>query len=533
MIGIMGLILLPMPCSRPIVAEPIPLDGLHGTLILVGGGDVPDSVASLLKERLHDYPIVILAEASEDPEASAKSAIAWLAEHGIVNAVSINPALPRSERLQATLKALEQCGGVWIAGGQQTLLANAFSESPVEQALQNLLKRRGVVAGTSAGAAIMSKVMIASGEQEPEITLGWDLLPGAVIDQHFTERHRLARLQNAINAHPSCFGLGIDEATAVIVKERTIRVVGQGSASIVLAQTSHRDENVMRLSSGDRADLVQLRRAARQRSSGIDPGEPTHGTPEVRSGSLMIVGGGSIPTEIVDRFISLAGGHTARIVVLPTGGPQADTDLEVPGFLKANRVESIVVLDQRGSEIATEEFRSALQTATAVWFGGGRQWNFVDAYEDTEAIELFRDVLRRGGVIGGSSAGATIQGEFLVRGHPLGNTVMMAEGYERGFAFLPGVAIDQHFTQRSRQADLLTVVQRHPKLLGIGIDEGTALVVTGSRAEVTGLHAVHFVSVRNLSSLLPGQSLRENTEDAAKLYKSVDSGESIDLKSLR
>jgi cyanophycinase len=247
----------------------------------------------------------------------------------------------------------------------------------------------------------------------------------------------------------------------------------------------------------------------------------------------MIVGGGTMPPEIVERFLTLAGGRKAKIVVLPTGVPRSETSREVPRFLNADRVESIVVLEQRGAEVATEEFRTAIQGATGVWFGGGRQWNFVDAYEETPAVELFRDVLRRGGVIGGSSAGATIQGEFLVRGHPMGNTVMMAEGYERGFGFLPGVAIDQHFTQRSRQRDLLTVIQRHPKLLGIGIDEGTAIVVTGSVAEVIGLHAVHFVSARNLNALSAGQSVPSNCEEAAKFYKSIVSGESLDLTTLQ
>ena len=79
---------------------------------------------------------------------------------------------------------------------------------------------------------------------------------------------------------------------------------------------------------------------------------------------------------------------------------------------------------------------------------GGRQWRLVDAYLDTEAEKIFHQVLDRGGVIGGSSAGATIQAGYLLRGSPLGNTEVMAEGYERGFGFLPGVAIDQHFSQR-------------------------------------------------------------------------------------
>src|SRR5690606_7663818 len=112
-------------------------------------------------------------------------------------------------------------------------------------------------------------------------------------------------------------------------------------------------------------------------------------------------------------------------------------------------VESVGVLHGRHpEEIETPEQLAMLDEATGIWFGGGRQWRFVDAYEGTAIVDRFCDVLRRGGVIGGSSAGATIQGDYLVRGNPLGNTDMMADGYERGFAFLPGVAIDQHFAQR-------------------------------------------------------------------------------------
>ena len=239
-----------------------------------------------------------------------------------------------------------------------------------------------------------------------------------------------------------------------------------------------------------------------------------------------------MPKDVVDRFIELAGGRDARIVVLPTAVPRGDTTDEVPGFLKRADVANITVLTQRYGEVETDAFQSAVKSATGVWFGGGRQWNFVDAYEGTTAVEAFHDVLRRGGVIGGSSAGATIQGEFLVRGHPLGNTVMMAEGYERGFAFLPGVAIDQHFAQRGRQPDLLPVVKGHPKLLGIGIDEGTAVVVTGSKAEVIGQHSAHFVSAQHLKSLPPETSLPMDVSSAAALYTTVNTGDSIELQTL-
>lgn len=116
----------------------------------------------------------------------------------------------------------------------------------------------------------------------------------------------------------------------------------------------------------------------------------------------------------------------------------------------------------------------------------------MDAYEGTETWQAFHDVLRRGGVIGGSSAGATIQGDYLVRGNPLGNEEMMSEGYERGFAFLRGCAIDQHFTQRHRQRDMEALKATFPQLLGIGIDESTALVVQDATATVIGKNNAYF-----------------------------------------
>ncbi len=504
-------------------------DGIPGTLIIVGGGSIPEEVPQALKQATRQGRIVILADAASDPVASAKSATQWLSEYQISDPVIVDSSLPASDRHSQTVAAIESANTVWIGGGQQSQLAEAFAASGVEAALQNLLKRGGTIAGTSAGAAIMSKVMIASGKDQPEIATGWDLLSGSIVDQHFTERNRLGRSQLAIEKHPDHFGLGIDEGTAVFIKGRRMKVTGKGSASILLARTNDRNAEVRQIASGEYADLTQLRRAALQRNSGTNPGEPTGSSVNVPHGSLVIVGGGGMPKDVVDRFVALAGGKSARIVVLPTAVPREETDDRVPGFLKGQEVAEIKVLVQRGDEVDSEEFRSALSSATGIWFGGGRQWNFVDSYEGTTAIELFHDVLRRGGVIGGSSAGATIQGEFLVRGHPLGNTVMMAEGYERGFSFLPGAAIDQHFAQRGRFPDLLPVIQRHPKLMGIGIDEATAIVVTGTKAEVIGQHSAHFLNAKQLAAFSAADGLPTTSEEASKLYITAKSGESVDL----
>jgi cyanophycinase len=131
-----------------------------------------------------------------------------------------------------------------------------------------------------------------------------------------------------------------------------------------------------------------------------------------------------------------------------------------------------------------------------VWFSGGRQWRFVDSYEGTLTAKRFHEVLARGGAIGGSSAGASIQSEYMPRGHPLGNTVMAAEGYERGFGFLPGVAVDQHFFARKRTADMTDLMKQYPQYLGIGLDEATAIVVKGHVAEVIGKSKVGFYDTR-------------------------------------
>ena len=510
-------------------------DGISGTLIIVGGGSVPDEVPVQLREALGDSgSLVVIGDASEDAIAASKSAVEWLSEHKITTATTIDSAESADDRAEALAALIDAAAAVWICGGQQSQLADMDREGHVESSLRRLLNRGGTIAGTSAGAAIMSKVMIASGRDEPEIAVGWDLLPGAIVDQHFSERGRLARSQIAVDRHPHLFGLGVDESTAVVVKGRHLQVLGQGEATVLLAKCEYRDSEVSRLSAGEVADLTQLRRAAVQRASKIEPGETKYGVTVLAAGSLVIVGGGSMPDDVVARFVELAGGETAHIVVLPTAVSREESAKEsVPGFLRKSKVAGITMLPQRGaSEVATEEFRSALKSATGIWFGGGRQWNFVDAYEGTEAVALFHDVLRRGGVIGGSSAGATIQGEFLVRGHPLGNTVMMAEGYEVGFAFLPGAAIDQHFTQRGRYPDLLPVIRRHPKLLGIGIDEGTAVVVQGSHAEIIGLHSAHFVSARQLQCIGAEVPLPTTVEDASKLYVSIKTGEAIDLKTL-
>ena len=206
-------------------------------------------------------------------------------------------------------------------------------------------------------------------------------------------------------------------------------------------------------------------------------------------GSLIAIGGGSLGADILDKFIELAGGTDAPIVYVPTAmpGDVANVRSGLVESLKRRGCSDITILHTRDRAVANSEaFIKPLKRARGVWFSGGRQLRFVDAYLNTRTVEAFRNVLKRGGVIAGSSAGATIQGSYLVRGAPEGNQIMMAKGHEEGFAFLHNAAIDQHVIARRRLEDLIPVIRRHPELLGIGIDEGTAIVVQKNRFEVIG-----------------------------------------------
>ncbi|MEZ6039936.1 MAG: cyanophycinase [Planctomycetaceae bacterium] len=520
--------------SRQVISP----DGIHGTLVLVGGGAVPESVRELLfrntaktnDSESRSFSIVVLGMAADNPSAAADRAVVWLLESS-ANTDQKSDITGYSTVDEELIQAIDQADAVWICGGQQSRLAKSIEGSGVEEALHRLLDRNGTIAGTSAGAAIMSRVMIASGKDQPQISKGMDLLPGAIVDQHFTQRNRIGRSKLAVAANPHCFGLGIDEDTAVIVSGRQMKIIGRGAATCLLAKCDYRDEEVVRLQAPAIADLTQWRRAAACRTRNADPGLPRLGPPQVKEGALVIVGGGSMPPDIVNRFIELAGGKDAKIVVLPTAVPRDVARRQrIPGFLANSSASSVRILPQVWpEEIASEEFQLSLKEATGVWFGGGRQWHFVDAYENTNAISLFTDVLKRGGVIGGSSAGATIQGEFLVRGHPIGNTVMMAEGYERGFGFLPAVAIDQHFVQRGRMPDLIPVIRKHPELLGIGIDEGTALVVQGTKAEVIGQHSAHFLTSEAIRQI---DASGVSETPAQSYYRTVETGGAIDFGEL-
>ena len=206
-------------------------------------------------------------------------------------------------------------------------------------------------------------------------------------------------------------------------------------------------------------------------------------------GALVIVGGGSMGPEIWNRFIELAGGPaSANIIIIPTAGEDSAA-MAAPREkekLLSLGVKNITILHTRDPKVANQEsFVAPIRKATGIWFVGGRHWRLADSYLNTLAQKEFNALLNRGGVIGGTSAGATIIGSFMVRGDTKGNSIMVGD-HTQGLDFMHNVAIDQHVMRRNRQFDLIDVIKARPELLGLGIDEGTAIVVQQNTFEVIG-----------------------------------------------
>ncbi len=259
--------------------------------------------------------------------------------------------------------------------------------------------------------------------------------------------------------------------------------------------------------------------ATQARSS--DSGSPRVGP---ASGTVMVVGGGALGPDVVARFIDAAGGPNALIVDVPTAGGDTAYPVQWRGanFLRAAGAKNVVILHTTDKGVAdSDQFAGVLARAGGVWFEGGRQWHLVDSYAGTRTERAFHDVLARGGVVGGSSAGASILSSYMLRGARAGNETIMAPGYEVGFGFLRGVAIDQHVVARERLRDLAdSLMPRHPALLGISEDEGTAWVVRGDTAEIIG---------RNKAFVYGGA----DRTDARKPFLTLYPGDRYDLAARR
>ncbi|MGL5866819.1 MAG: cyanophycinase [Dermatophilaceae bacterium] len=228
------------------------------------------------------------------------------------------------------------------------------------------------------------------------------------------------------------------------------------------------------------------------------------------SPTLVVIGGAEDRTgraSLLRRFVKLAGGRKAQIVLVPTASTLADEVAASYAEVFARLgVSAIDVVDPASREDAHDPAAVALlDRATGVFLGGGSQLKLSQLLAGTPVGDALLRVHDRGGVVGGTSAGASIMSDFMISLGDQGVTPRQrGSQVSAGLGLLPGVVVDQHFDQRGRYGRLLSVIAASPQLLGVGIDEDTAMVVTDRRAvTVYGSGSVFVVDARRATTDAP------------------------------
>ena len=237
-------------------------------------------------------------------------------------------------------------------------------------------------------------------------------------------------------------------------------------------------------------------------------------------GTLFIVGGGAQPPELVTQFIALAGGPGhARIAIFPMASEDSTTGPEKKAELDSLGATSFVINVTRAQADA-DSIVKLIGTATGIWFPGGDQVRITKALQGSKALRAIHERYRDGAVIAGTSAGAAIMSDSMLTGNQFypGMTTAVDSGVSSkriarniievipGLGFLHGAIVDQHFIKRMRENRLMSVILERPSLLGVGIDESTALrVYPDGHWQVYGASAAIVFDARS-ATITPGSA---------------------------
>jgi cyanophycinase len=222
------------------------------TFIAIGGGKSNDSIIDTFfdafKEK-KEASVVVLTVAANETNGMASAYNSMFRKRNVKH-VSMIDITGRKDALNSgALKKIEKADAIYFTGGDQLNITSLFGGSPLDNLLHEKVREGVVIAGTSAGAAMMASTMIKDGDGDNspqvgavEISSGLDLIENTVIDTHFAQRGRYGRLLTALAHHPHMICFGIDESTAIVVKGSKLRVVGKGSLTVMGGQDiSHVD----------------------------------------------------------------------------------------------------------------------------------------------------------------------------------------------------------------------------------------------------------------------------------------------------
>lgn len=221
-----------------------------GPLIIIGGGEDREGERVILRtfaEAVHGGRAVLATVATEHPDEYVEVYRKAFADLPIGELAVLHLDERAEARDPATLEVLDGAAGIFFTGGDQLRISSQVGGTPLERRIRELWLGGGVLAGTSAGASVMSDVMLVAGPSRTSYRIGdlrmaagLGVLRDAVIDQHFAERGRFGRLLGAVAHSPRVLGIGIDEDTAIVVRDGEFEVVGSGAVYVFDAEPAAR-----------------------------------------------------------------------------------------------------------------------------------------------------------------------------------------------------------------------------------------------------------------------------------------------------
>jgi cyanophycinase len=454
---------------------------------------------------------------------------------------------------------LEQATGVWLPAYDQRWLPKEFANeypqttSRFQLALRNVVARGGVVGGLGGGMASLPETIIAGddptehGWVRAELGFGLALFGGVVVDQNFSSHAgRLERLTDLLRngagldrlkhipgVERRTIGLGVERQTVLILRGNTLRAMGAGRAHIFLKSNGDRTITWRTLAAGEDPLVVQSSSAGRPRSgspvaqhpAGMfnplgmpEPSDPSH------VGTVILHGGGHTD-EIIDLLPTLTAAPKPRLVHCPAARescrPSAGgIDRKLAEHLERTfvdwrrlqtdgRLKSLdFITTSNPADANRADFVKPLRQADALWFCGGDQRPLADLFVDRLRPTLFQqevlDIVRRGGVVGGSSAGLAIMADVMIEGGEPADGKPAEASLSRGLGVLKHALAEQHFDARTGRIERLTGLLRDHKrlanfsptcrpkqLIGLAVEEDTALIVQADRLRVTGRKLAH------------------------------------------
>ncbi len=455
-------------------------------------------------------------------------------------------------------KLLESATGVWLPAYDQEWLPREFAKeyprvtSRFQLALRQVVARGGVVGGLGGGMNSLAETIIASdsigerGWTKAKLGFGLALIDGAVVDQNFEARAgrlerltdllrngvRLNRLADVPGVERRTIGLGVERQTAMILQGNKIRVMGEGRGHVFLKSNGDRTITWRTLAPGEAPIVIHSNTNATQaRQAAVEPSARTpnpFGMPESQDpahpGSVVLHGGGNTD-EIIDMLPRLTSAAKPRLVHCPAARESCRPSAEWSGEKLAARLEDVFspwrdlqksgrlsdlvfVTTNNAADANQPEFVKPLTQANALWFCGGDQKPLANLLVDGLQPTMFQleaqNIVRRGGIVGGTSAGLAIMPEIMIEGGESTSERPEVAALSRGLGMMKYVLAEQHFDARTGRIERLTGLLRDHKrlgnflptsepgrLIGLAVEEDTALIAQGNRLRVAGRNLAH------------------------------------------